>query len=58
MNKEIMSMLGFDEQMALIEQGLCPCCQKEIGKFKNTKSVREYEISGMCQKCQDKTFGV
>ena len=25
--------------------------------FRNTLSLREYTISGMCQKCQDSVFG-
>jgi hypothetical protein len=26
--------------------------------FRNEKSLREFKISGLCQKCQDKTFGM
>ena len=40
-----------------IRQGFCPTCQKPIGKFKDKTSEREFEISGMCQECQDKVFG-
>jgi hypothetical protein len=31
-------------------------CGKEIGRFKDTLSVREYRISGLCQNCQDQVF--
>lgn len=46
---------GFEDQILLIEAGKCPFCQKQIDKsqFKDEKSIDEYNISGMCQKCQD-----
>ncbi len=36
----------------------CSICQEEIKEsdFKDPISVREFEISGMCQKCQDDFF--
>lgn len=41
-----------------IEQGLCPFCGKkpEMSEFRDKLSLREYGISGLCQKCQDDTF--
>ncbi len=39
-----------------IDEGLCPCCHKPIGEFRDALSRREYMISGMCQKCQDVYF--
>lgn len=38
----------------------CATCSGEIDpdNFHDTLSRREYEISGMCQKCQDNFFGV
>ena len=39
-----------------IENKKCPLCKEPIGPFKNAISMREYEISGMCQTCQDKIF--
>lgn len=41
-----------------IKDKKCPLCKEPITSFRNTKSMREYEISGMCQDCQDKIFGV
>jgi len=35
----------------------CPTCQDEIGEFRNDISIKEFSISGMCQKCQDSVFG-
>lgn len=33
-------------------------CGEPATKFRDELSVREYRISGLCQKCQDKVFGV
>lgn len=37
----------------------CPFCRTDIfaGSFRNQISAKEYGISGLCQKCQDDTFG-
>lgn len=42
----------------LRDQCKCPICEVEVDKtvLKDTLSVAEYEISGMCQRCQDATF--
>lgn len=40
-----------------IDENRCPVCGETIGKFRNLISVREYEISGLCQECQDIAFG-
>jgi len=42
------------------EQGTCWMCGREGVKaedFRDEESLQEYRISGMCQECQDKTFG-
>lgn len=53
-NKEIRKMLD------LAADGFCPFCAKKVTleQFRNVRSLRECEISGLCQKCQDDTFGV
>lgn len=40
--------------------GMCPLCGKAINPadFRDTLSVKEFRISGMCQECQDSIFGV
>jgi len=35
---------------------ICIECRRHIGKFLNEIDQREYEISGLCTKCQDKLF--
>ena len=58
MNREIISNI-FPEMLKKIDLGQCPTCGKEIKKedFRNEISKKEFEISGMCQKCQDSVFG-
>jgi hypothetical protein len=58
MNKQIMNACGFGNQMKLVDQHRCPTCGNFIRtqEFKDELSVREFQISGMCQKCQDSVF--
>jgi hypothetical protein len=39
-----------------LDRGECPRCGKQPGEFRDDTSEREYEISGLCQKCQDAIF--
>ena len=57
MDRAIMESL-FPEQTRLAEQGYCPMCAVSMaGKsFKDALSFREFQISGMCQVCQDEVF--
>ena len=59
MNKEIMKKAGFEKEVKKVEAGRCPFCNKVIlmSDFKNSLSIKEFGISGLCQDCQDKTFG-
>ena len=34
----------------------CVWCHKSATEFRDPLSVKEYEISGLCQECQDKVF--
>jgi len=54
--KEALEFL-FPGTTKAIEEHCCPVCNEPIGEFRNVISKREYEISGMCQMCQDKVFG-
>jgi len=42
------------------EQKICVFCHKliKMEDFRDQLSIKEYNISGLCQKCQDDTFGV
>ena len=41
------------------EKKICVYCGNPINMedFRDQLSIKEYEISGLCQKCQDDTFG-
>jgi len=48
----------FPEGYQLKCQGKCPTCKKDINpdNLRGPISYKEYQISGMCQSCQDKAF--
>ena len=59
MNKDIMRQTGFGKEVDTVDHGFCPFCKKPVvmADFTDELSVKEYKISGLCQKCQDETFG-
>jgi hypothetical protein len=59
MNKEIMRKAGFSKEVDMVDSKICPFCSKPIvpSEFRDRKSIREYEISGLCQECQDDFYG-
>lgn len=60
MNKQILMKLGFDKEVNAIEELKCPFCKEVIDteQFRDKESKLEFKISGLCQSCQDKVFGV
>jgi len=46
----------FPERIELLKKGFCTICGELIQDFRNEISHKEYQISGMCQKCQDSVF--
>ena len=40
-----------------IRADICVVCGEPATEFRDELSVKEYTISGACQKCQDKVFG-
>ena len=59
MNPKLMEQTGFTRKLKMVLLGKCPFCGREVdpNSFRNTLSEREYRISGLCQSCQNKTFG-
>ena len=58
MNKKLLLEMGFVKQLQRIAHGFCPTCGLPTSNdFKDELSRREYEISGLCQDCQDDVFG-
>lgn len=58
MNKSIMRAIGFNNAIDLIEECRCPFCKKPVimSEFVDELSIKEFNISGICQKCQDSFF--
>ncbi len=58
MSLEFISKIGLEKILQLIKENKCPFCATKvnISEFKDALSLKEYKISGLCQKCQDKTF--
>lgn len=56
---EQLILSGFEVSDARIAFGRCPLCGQKIDikDFVDELSRREYNISGMCQSCQDDVFG-
>lgn len=58
MNESILNKLGFHKEVIDIKAGKCPFCKEKVGQFRDALSKREYEISGLCQKCQDEMWPI
>jgi len=58
MSKPADNLFPFEKIMR--DSHLCPCCGCDVNKeaFRDDISRREFEISGMCQQCQDSVFGI
>lgn len=49
----------FTEMSQNKKDGKCPFCGKKVNpetEFKDQLSLKEFHISGLCQKCQDEFF--
>jgi len=53
--KTMLRTAGLGKYVDKIEAGFCPTCGKPVAKedFRDALSVKEFEINGMCQDCQD-----
>ena len=59
MNKNLLNQCGFGKAVQLVEVGKCAFCAKQINiktEFRDELSRKEFEISNLCQKCQDNVF--
>ena len=55
--KEEISMAFFGRSVSLAKAGnQCVCCGKSATEFRDEISKREYQITSLCQKCQDEVF--
>lgn len=48
----------FPDAKENIEEGRCVACAEPIREkdFRDTLSIKEFQISGLCQTCQDEVF--
>ena len=58
-DEAITKLTGIDRKESVRIQR-CPFCDSiwTLESFRDTKSQKEAMISGLCQSCQDKMFGV
>jgi len=56
--KKILLSTGFADEVEKVDQGKCPFCGKKVypSEFRDKQSLKEFNQSGICQKCQDKHF--
>lgn len=59
MNDNIMTQMGFGQEVEDVHNGICPACKNTVDptSFRDELSQREFKISGLCQACQDEIFG-
>ena len=56
MNEDIIKLL-MPKQYNLIQSGKCPICGEKVDLSELTGDyLLEFNISGMCKKCQDRIF--
>jgi len=57
--KNNLRSLGFDKEVENVESDACPFCGINFlskNSFRDALSYKEFQISGLCQTCQDKMF--
>jgi hypothetical protein len=54
----LLTDLSGKDRVESINTGTCATCNDPNMNFNTPLDRREYEISGMCQKCQDVAFAV
>ena len=58
-NNHLKSHFGIDREQAILDEVCVPPpigCGKPVIKFRNQVDAKEFEISGLCQSCQDELF--
>ena len=54
-------MIAGKEGLKRLDNSLCVTCGRSVDPskdFKDTLSIKEFGISGMCQTCQDSVFDI
>lgn len=53
---EILTALTGRSRIECIQNHICMTCGQPAEQFRDQLSLKEYTISGTCQKCQDSVF--
>lgn len=54
---DLIRLMTGKDRVATILSHTCMTCGGKADYFRDALSRKEYRISGMCQRCQDKVFG-
>ena len=54
---ETLEASGFAREIKRVRAGRCPFCGTIPIVFRDELSRKEFQISGLCQECQDDFFG-
>jgi len=52
----LLTLISGKDRCKTIRANKCTMCDGDANTFRDELSRKEYAISGMCQKCQDKVF--
>ena len=58
-NNLLKQRFGVDREQAILDEVCVPApigCGKEVKSFRTEADAKEFEISGLCQSCQDNLF--
>jgi hypothetical protein len=55
-NEPVQQLGPFKDVQEKADKKVCTGCSKQVTKFRDDLSQREYLISGLCQACQDEVF--
>ena len=53
----LLKALTGKDRRVIIEENGCVLCDERADQFRDELSLKEYQISGYCQPCQDEIFG-
>lgn len=56
--RDLLISAGMSEEVRRVMLGMCPFCKTPVTTedFGDDLSLKEFQISGMCPKCQDEIF--
>lgn len=55
---DLLTAMTGKSRHTVIANHQCMTCTSPVNQFRDSLSLKEYQISGMCQACQDSVFGI